>query len=186
MKVPKKATTATTNGTASGGMTISCDRSSLQEPRPVRFEPDQIALEIVELHHPGRTLTSAIPRNSTACSNGRHSAARKPDIDLAVDKIPFGTSAQSHQHRIERRFLFRRELKPGQEVEGFAMIARLVELVRDSRSIIGSDGRCDQRSSCVMAHHSADFRVGISAARVEQGTPATACWTKTPPRSLAR
>jgi hypothetical protein len=52
MKVPKKATTATTNGTASGGMMISCDGSSLEEPRLVRFEPDQIAPEIAELHHP--------------------------------------------------------------------------------------------------------------------------------------
>ena len=51
---------------------------------------------------------------------------------------------------IERRFLFGRELKPGQEVEGFALIARMVELARDSRSIIESDRQ--MRSTLVLLH----------------------------------
>ena len=59
-------------------------------------------------------------------SSGRD--ARQPDIDLPVDILPFGARAEPHQHMVKGRFLIGREFEPGQEVEGFAMIARMVEL----------------------------------------------------------
>ena len=49
MNAPKNANTATMNGTASGGMTVSCDGSSLREARRGRFEGNQISENAVEL-----------------------------------------------------------------------------------------------------------------------------------------
>src|SRR5689334_5659225 len=59
----------------------------------------------------------------------------QPHIDLALDKGPFLRRAQHGDQLLELRGMLRRIFEPGDEIEGLAEIAAVIELARHLRQI---------------------------------------------------
>src|SRR6476619_1857620 len=57
------------------------------------------------------------------------------DVDLALDIGPLFGGAQHRHQLLELRGMFRRIFEPGQEIEGFAEVAAVIELPRDCGQI---------------------------------------------------
>ena len=84
-------------------------------------------------------------------------------------------------------------LEPGQEIEGLAEIAAVIELARDRGQIFQAAGdvvrlvlKNLRRSSCVSSHQAADFLIGISAAQVASGRPSRPARQRAVPSRRAR
>ena len=110
------------------------------------------------------------------------SLALHPYIHLALDIAPFFRGAQCGDQFLEHLSVGGLVFEPGQEIEGLAEVAAVIELAGNRRQIFQAVAMwCDlsskicRRSSCVSSHHAADFLIGISAAEVASGRPSPAC-----------
>ena len=119
----------------------------------------------------GRFLAAiATPTASAA----RRSRARQTPLLVARSMPPAPRTAVACSGAI---------FEPGDEIEGLAEIAAVIELPRHLRQIFQAAGdmlrfrprRSSRRSSWFSAHHAADFWIGISAAQLASLRPSGAC-----------
>ena len=88
------------------------------------------------------------------------SFALQPQIHLALDKAPFLGDAKYRHQFLEQRGIRRVVFEPGQEIEGLAEVAAVIELAGDGGEVFQATGdvvrlllKIRRRSSWVRSHH---------------------------------
>src|SRR6476646_10463809 len=87
-----------------------------------------------------KTRFALLPGHDEAVSTRIQPFTLDADIHLALDVIPFLGRAQHADQFLERLRVRGLELEPGQEIEGLAEIAAVIELARDRRQIFQACG----------------------------------------------
>ncbi len=87
-----------------------------------------------------RTATRCAASGAREYANRIEPLALKPHIDLALDKTPFFGRAQHRDQFLEQRGIAGSIFEPGQEIEGLAEIAAVIELAGNRGQIFQAGG----------------------------------------------